>query len=98
MYRGLAQAGHTLEVARNPEQLAAALRGRRYDVVIADYDQLGVIGNQVEPASRTRLLPVVTNGRQDANGLRERFRFFLVEGASLGQHLKLIDKLVKDRT
>lgn len=98
VYRGLVQAGHKLEVARSPEQLAIALRDHRYDVVIADYDQIDVIGKQVEPASQTRLLPVVTDGQHDANDLREHLRFFLREGASLGQYLKLIHQLVKNKT
>lgn len=98
VYRGLVQTGHTVEVARSPEQAAAALRNHRFDVVIADYDQIDVIGKHIEPASRTRLLPVMTGGAPGANNLRERFRVFLLEGASLGQHLKRIDQLVKDRT
>lgn len=98
VYRGLVQAGHTVEVARTPEQLAVALRDRRYDVVIADYDQIDAVGKQVKPVAGTDLLPIVTHGQRSANDWRGRFRFSLVDGASLNQYLKLINQLVKDRT
>ena len=97
VYRGLVHAGHKVEVARNPGQLSTALRDRRYDVVIADYDQIDVIDRQVKPVSRTNLLPIVTNVQRGANSGKERFRFSLTQGASLSQYLKLIDRLVKDR-
>lgn len=98
VYRGLVQAGHKLEVARDPEQLATALRARRYDVVIADYDQVEAIGKQAGPASTAKVLPIVTSGQRDADGLRERFRFLLTPDATLGQYLKSINRLMENRT
>lgn len=98
VYRGLVQAGHTLEVARNPEQLVIALRDHRYDVVIADYEQIDVVDKYVKPASRTKLLPIVTAGQRSADGLHGRFQFLLADRASLGQYLKRINQLVKDGT
>ncbi len=97
VYRGLVNAGHKVEVARNPGQLSTALRDHRYDVVIADYNQIDGIDRQVAPASKTSLLPIVTDKQRSADSWKERFRFSLTQGASLGQYLKLIDKLVKDR-
>ena len=97
VYRGLVHAGHKVEVARNAGQLSTALRDRRYDVVIADYDQIDVVDLQVDLVSKTSLLPIVTNEQRGTDGWKERFRFSLTQGASLGQYLKLIDKLVKDR-
>lgn len=97
VYRGLVHAGHKIEVARNPGQLASALRDHRYDVVIAGYDQIDAIDRQVQPVSRTSLLPIVNNQQRGADSWKERFRFSLTQDASLGQYLKLIDKLVKDR-
>lgn len=95
VYRGLVHAGHKLEVARNPAQLAAALRGRGYDVVIADYDRIEAIDRQVEPVSGTRLLPIVSSQQRSADSARQRFRFSLAQGAGLSQYLKRIDQLVK---
>lgn len=97
VYRGLMRAGHTVEVARTPEQLANALRGRRYDVVIADFDQIEVVGKHVNPASKTELLPIATHGQRSTNDWRGRFRFLLEDRAGLSQYLKLINQLVKDK-
>jgi hypothetical protein len=97
VYRGLVHAGHKVEVARNAGQLSTALRDRRYDVVIADYDQIDVVDLQVDLVSKTSLLPIVTNEQRGTDNWKERFRFSLTQGASLGQYLKLIDKLVKER-
>lgn len=97
VYRGLARAGHKLEVARSPEQLAIALRDHRYDVVIANYEQIDVIGKQYAPASKAKLLPIMTDGQRGASSLRDRFRFSLSPDAGLIQYLKLIDRLIKDR-
>ncbi len=98
VYRGLVHAGHTLEVARNPAQLAIALQQRRYDVVIASYDQIDVVAEQVAPSTEVALLPVLTATQRGANGWRQRFRFSLAQDASLGQYLKRIYQLVKQRT
>jgi hypothetical protein len=97
VYRGLVHAGHKVEVARNPAQLSTALRDRRYDVLIANYDQIDGIDRQVQPVSRTSLLPILTSEQRSANSGKERFRFSLTQDATLGQYLKLIDKLVKDQ-
>lgn len=97
VYRGLVHAGHKVEVARNAGQLSTALRDRRYDVVIAEYDQIDVIDLQVDLVPKTSLLPIVPDKQRSSDGWKERFRFSLTQGASLGQYLKLIDKLVKDR-
>ena len=98
VYRGLVHAGHKVEVARNAGQLSTALRDRRYDVVIADYDQIDVVDLQVDLVSKTSLLPIVTNEQRGTDSWKERFRFSLTQGASLGQYLKLIDRLVRDQT
>lgn len=98
VYRGLVKAGHKVEVARTPGQLSTALRDQRYDVVIADYNRIDVIDQQVAPVSKTRLLPIVSNTQRGTNDWKERFRFSLAQGASLGQYLKLIDRLVRDQT
>jgi hypothetical protein len=97
VYRGLVHAGHKVEVARNAGQLSTALRDRRYDVVIAEYDQIDVIDLQVNLVSKTSLLPIVPDKQRSSDGWKQRFRFSLTQGASLGQYLKLIDKVVKDR-
>lgn len=96
VYRGLVRAGHRVNVARSPGQLATALQEHRYDVVIADYDRLDVIDRQVKPVSKTSLLPILGGQPGGASPSQERFRFSLDKDASLRQYLKLIDRLVKD--
>lgn len=96
IYRGLVQAGHRLSIAHNAEELAQAMQERRYDVVIADFSELGVVGAAAHSAAHApRLLPVVQRSQRDAPGLRSRFEVFALDGASLGQYLKLINRLMK---
>lgn len=95
-YRGLVQAGHRLSIAHSADELAQAMQQRRYDVVIADFSELGVVGAAAPSAPRTpKLLPVVQRNQQHAPGLRSRFEVFALEGASVGQYLKLINRLMK---
>lgn len=96
VYRGLVRAGHTVEVARDQGQLATALRDRSYDVVIANYEKLGILEGQAEAVSEAKILPVLDKQRS-AKGGQERFRLALSQDASLGQYLKLIDRLVTNR-
>lgn len=97
VYRGLVQAGHRLSIAHDADELAQAMQQRRYDVVIADFNELGVVG-AAAPSSATapKVLPVVQRGQRDAPALRSRFEVFVLDGASLGQYLKLINRLMKD--
>lgn len=95
-YRGLVQAGHRLSIAHSADELAQAMQERRYDVVIADFSELGVVGAAAPSAARTpMLLPVIPRSQRDAPGLRSRFEVFALDGASLGQYLKLINRLMR---
>ena len=95
-YRGLVQAGHQLSIAHNADELTQAMQQRRYDVVIADFSELGVVGSAAPSAARTpKLLPVVQRSQRDAPDLRSQFEVFALDGASLGQYLKLINRLMK---
>jgi len=44
--------------------------------------------------SRPRLLPVVARSDRNTPQLRNRFDLFLIDGASLGQYLKVINNAV----
>lgn len=90
IYQGLNRAGHRLTMAQNAGDLAQAMRDKHFDVVISDIGNTGAID-----ASGTRLLPVVQRQRRNEATIRNRFRVFLLEGASLGQYLKGIDQLVR---
>lgn len=98
VYRGLVRAGHRLTIAHSPDELALALRQRRYDVVIAGYDNVDLVAARTSGAASTaKLLPVVARSQRNAPIVRSRFGLFLLDGASLGQHLKSIDQLLKGR-
>jgi hypothetical protein len=89
IYQGLNRAGHRLTVARNADDLARAMAGKRYDVVISSIAAATAVGGGAH------LLPVVQRQQRNDAGIRERFRVFLLDGASLGQYLKGIDQLVR---
>jgi CheY-like chemotaxis protein len=93
IYLGLHRAGHHLTVARDPGELAQALKATRYDVVISPLEQTSAFG--ADPAAH--LLPVVQRQQRDQPDIRQRFHVFLLDGASLGQYLKGIDQLVRGK-
>lgn len=93
IYAGLARAGHRVTVAHDAGQLAQSLQSHRYDVVIADLDRIAVVSRDAG-AGQPALLPVVARSQRDAPELRQRFRLFVPDGASLGQYLKAINQLL----
>lgn len=90
IYQGLNRAGHHLTVARTADDLARALRSKHFDVVISDLGNADAID-----AAPARLLPVVQRQQRNEAGIRSRFQVFLLDGASLGQYLKGIDRLLQ---
>ena len=89
LYRGLAQAGHKLTVVSDPGELSTALASGRFAIVIADLDRVDAVAG-----TQAVVLPVVERKARKAPGLRERFPLVLVDGASLGQALKVIDQAI----
>ena len=99
VYRGLQQAGHKVTVVSDRDALAQAVRAHRFDIAIADLDQIDAINTLLVQASlKPRLLPVVHRGARNAPALRGFNNMYLLDGASLGQYLKLINQLVRART
>lgn len=102
LYAGLQKAGHKLTVVGDAAALAAALRDRHYDVVITAFDAVDTVATATADAggsaAHTTLLPVVA--RQDRNlpQLHSRFDAFVVDGAGLGQYLKMISKSLASNT
>jgi hypothetical protein len=93
LYAGLQKAGHKVTVVGSADAMAQALRANRFDVVIADLDDATAMQSHVAAASvNTKVLPVVARDRRDAPELRSHFRLFLLDGASLGQYLKVINQ------
>jgi hypothetical protein len=96
LYAGLTKAGHKLTVVKDAGELASALRERHYDVVITAFDAVDTVqaatADVGNAAGKTALLPVVARSDRDSPQLRGHFDAFLVDGASLGQYLKMISK------
>lgn len=95
VWRGLAQAGHRLVVARNADELSRALRQHSFDVVITGISSIELV-TAATPAAKSapKLLPVVDRSQRNAPDLRGRFERFVLDGASLGQYLKQINRLM----
>lgn len=92
VYRGLAQAGHRLSLARTPQELATALERHRFDIVIASADALDSVPSTASRgSSQPQLLPIVAR----ANRTAVRQADYVIDGASLGQYLKLINRMMK---
>ncbi len=93
LYAGLQKAGHKVTVVGTADAMSQALRVRGFDVVIANLDQAAAMQSRVAATSvKTKLLPVVARNRRDAPELHSRFKLFLLDGASLGQYLKVINQ------
>ena len=98
LYAGLTKAGHKLTVVKDATALADALRERHYDVVITAFDAVDTVqtasADVGNAAGKTALLPVVARSDRDSPQLRGHFNAFVVDGASLGQYLKMIGKVL----
>jgi hypothetical protein len=90
----LEAAGHHLTIVASAGAVAAELGRQHYDVVIAGYEALEAVSPQVDAASSSpRLLPVVERAlRKDP--VVTRFGQVLLDTASIGQYLTVINKLV----
>lgn len=96
LYAGLQKAGHKLTVVTDATGLTTALREKHYDVVITAFDAVDAVATATadagDTAGKPALLPVVTRTDRNSPQVRSRFGAFLVDGASLGQYLKMISK------
>ena len=98
LYAGLQKAGHKVTVVGTADAMAQALHARKFDVVIADLDDATAMQSHVgTAAAKTKVLPVVARNRKDAPELRNQFKLFVIDGASLGQYLKVINQLLSLR-
>ena len=89
---GLQKAGHRVDTVADAAALAAALAAEHYDVVITGLDNVGAVAGT--DAGAPRVLPVVARAQRGSAQVRERFSVFVVDGASLGQYLRSINRLL----
>ena len=86
-------AGHRVTVVQDADAFSKAVADKRYDVVIADLSDVDQLSSDAGLlASQARLLPVVNRKSRNAPELRSKFSLMLVDGASLGQYLKVINQ------
>ena len=93
LVRGLRDSGHKVTAVADPAAMAQALQAQRFDVLIADYEDIDAAATQAQAAGANApaLVPVVARSMRRDPGLKERFRSFVLDGASLGQYLKSIN-------
>lgn len=94
LYAGLREAGHSVTVVASPDALASSMGSRRFDVVIAAINDAAAVARSAGATERPRLLPVIARNQRNAPEVLGRFKLFVIDGASLGQYLKAIDKLL----
>ena len=93
LYAGLKKAGHTVTVVRDAQSLREAMQGHVYQVVIAPLAGIDAV-TATEGEQVPTLLPVIERALRNTPAVRNRFELFLLDGASLGQYLAAINKVV----
>jgi hypothetical protein len=94
----LQEAGHRLTIVATVDAVAAELRKQHYDVVIAGYESVDAVSPQVAAASATaRVLPIVQRALRKDPLVVTRFSEILLDNASLGQYLTVINKMLVSR-
>lgn len=93
LYAGLKKAGHTVTVVRDTQSLRQAMQGQAYQVVIAPLAGIDAV-TATEGEQAPTLLPVIERALRNTPEVKNRFELFLLEGASLGQYLAAINKVV----
>lgn len=96
--RALARSGHTVTLARSPDELAGLLRSGSIDVVVADLEVMdSVAADARRSGSAAALLPIVpdVHGRLEANNVA--YERALAHDADLRDALRAIDAVVDRR-
>lgn len=97
LYAGLQKAGHRVTVVNDADALSRALDEKRYDVIIASFADVDAVATRAAATSaQPRVLPVVQRTARNEPSLR-RFPLYLLDGASLGQYLKVINQALSVR-
>lgn len=95
VYHGLEQAGHRVTVVTDSDALSRALASKHYDVVIANFNDVAAVESSVgNTPEKPLMLPVVARSERNSPALSSKFALFLIDGASLGQYLKVINQAV----
>jgi hypothetical protein len=90
----LEKAGHHLKIVSSADAMNQEIGRQHYDVVIAAYNAVKTGTSAVERADAPRLLPIIQRSLRKSPEVRAQFSQFLLDGASLGQYLQMINRLV----
>jgi hypothetical protein len=93
LQNGLRKAGHEVTVVEDLDAMQAALRAQRFDVLITALDGASAVA---ESSTTPRIVPVVERAERRSAAVRERFSVTLTRGASLGQVLSSINRVLGD--
>ena len=94
--KGLEKAGHKVTMKSAGESLAPDAGARPYDVVIAELAAIRPLAESVQGAApKPTFVPVVGSGAE--GDVRDRYQWWVREGASLGRFLQAIDKAMEFR-
>ena len=94
--KGLEKAGHKVTLKSAGESPVPDAGARPYDVVIADLGAIRPLAESVEGAApKPTFVPVVGSGAE--GDVRDRYQWWVKEGASLGRFLQAIDKVMEFR-
>ena len=93
----MTQAGHKLHSVKNREEMAAALKTRRYDLVLADFADAPQLETMVQSAlSQPLLLPWIYQATKAQKAKAEsRYQLVLKAPASVGQFLSVVDRTME---
>ena len=99
LYMSLKQAGHKPQAVDNVRDLDELLTIGRFDLVLAELEDLGTVNEHVAKLqSSATLLPVVYKpSKAELAAAQERFPLVLKMPATSTQHLKSIDQAMKSR-
>jgi len=95
LHDGLEKAGHKVTMVRGPDELANALAGHSYDVVVASAGDLVAVMTQITKASHEATLIPLLNEGADERQMRAQFPH-LVTG-DFRALLKTIEQSMKAR-
>jgi hypothetical protein len=95
-YGGFEQAGHRLTFVHDLDELTAAMQVGRYDIVIVALESVDAVQPHVAShnGSTPRMLPVVARSARNSPQVKGRFDQVLLDGASVGQSLAVIERVL----
>jgi signal transduction histidine kinase len=93
-FSALEKAGHRIKIVSSAAAMSKELESRHFDVVIAARAAVDAATAAVQRVDAPRFLPIVERSLRKSPEIRARFAQFLFDGASLGQYLTTINRLV----